>query len=224
MATRPSVPAGIFSSVGNDKYDYCFRGSEMIRLGDHPARRVDEMEEELRLPAVRDTDPESAPTLCHVTRVFRNAPARIWYVFVAAKGIGTTANHPFYVQGKGWVRASNLVPGDMLRTLDGGWIAVEGVEDSGITEPVFNLQVESAHTYFVEVNESVAILVHNSSVGSFIARRLDQVAWAVNHPVTAYGAVTSSVMDAWKGNVDSGVRQLKGINSLSQEDSIRVRQ
>ena len=44
---------------------------------------------------------------------------------------------------------SKLLAGDQVRTLDGRWIPVDGVEDSGKVEPVFNLQVEGAHTYFV---------------------------------------------------------------------------
>jgi Pretoxin HINT domain len=167
--TRMSVPAGVFSSVGDDRYDYCFAAGTRILLADHPPRNIEAMEEQLRLPAVLDTDPEGKPALCHVLQVFRNAPAPIWHVQVAGDVIRTTANHPFYARSKGWVAAAKLQPGDELRTFDGGWIAVESVEDSGVVEPVFNLHVEGNRTYFVQLPGGPAVLVHNNSFTDYVS-------------------------------------------------------
>jgi hypothetical protein len=74
--------------------------------------------------------------------------------------IKTTAYHPFYVDGKDWVRAGNLAAGDKITTLDGGTITIIGISTERFAEPVvvYNLTVADFHTYFVG---STGILVHN---------------------------------------------------------------
>ena len=74
--------------------------------------------------------------------------------------INTTDNHPFYVEGKGWVPAIELEAGDELRTADGRIEVVEDVNIEYLEEAVliYNLEIEGYHTYFVS-DESV--LVHN---------------------------------------------------------------
>ncbi len=75
--------------------------------------------------------------------------------------INTTDNHPFYVEGKGWVPAIELEEGDVLRTADGETEAVKDVTVEYLEDAVLinNLEIEGYHTYFVS-DESV--LVHNT--------------------------------------------------------------
>jgi hypothetical protein len=61
----------------------------------------------------------------------------------------TTAEHPFWVRGRGWTAASQLRVGDALRSHDGQWLAVEGVRNTGRAEVVYNCRVAEYHTYFV---------------------------------------------------------------------------
>lgn len=74
--------------------------------------------------------------------------------------IDTTANHPFYVIGKGWVAAGDLVDGDEVYNLDGSTSTIIGSEIEVLDEPVlvYNLEVEDFHSYFVGC---VPVLVHN---------------------------------------------------------------
>ena len=74
--------------------------------------------------------------------------------------INTTENHPFYVEGKGWVTASQLETGDKLHTKDGKIQVVKEVSVEKLDEPVkvYNLEVDEQHTYFVS---RVGVLVHN---------------------------------------------------------------
>ncbi len=74
--------------------------------------------------------------------------------------INTTDNHPFYVEGKGWVPAIELEAGDVLRSADDDVEVVNDVYVEYLDEPVliYNLEIEGYHTYFVS-DES--ILVHN---------------------------------------------------------------
>jgi hypothetical protein len=74
----------------------------------------------------------------------------------------TTADHPVYVEGKGWIWAENLAIGDRLRRADGGTATVLAIERIELDElqPVYNFTVKGPHTYFVMDSE---ILVHNTA-------------------------------------------------------------
>ena len=74
--------------------------------------------------------------------------------------IDTTTNHPFYVDGRGWVAAGDLEIGDTFVTADGDEVEVTDVEIEKLAEPitVYNLEVEDYHTYFVG---EYGVLVHN---------------------------------------------------------------
>jgi hypothetical protein len=69
----------------------------------------------------------------------------------AASGqvIRSTAEHPFYAEGCGWVAAGDLRPGDQLVSHDGQRLAVAEVYDTGTYERVYNLAVAGFHTYFL---------------------------------------------------------------------------
>jgi hypothetical protein len=82
--------------------------------------------------------------------------------------ITTTANHPFWVQSKGWTLVRDLKPGDEMLTYDGTKATVKQVYLDNSKDEVYNLEVEDFHTYFVE---SPGIWVHNKSPMDF--RRLD---------------------------------------------------
>jgi hypothetical protein len=79
--------------------------------------------------------------------------------------IRATPNHPWYVKDRGWVATIDLRPGNLLRTSTGEWRRISHVEDNGEVEPVYNLQVAEARTYYVrEPNgRDVPVLVHNRS-------------------------------------------------------------
>jgi RHS repeat-associated protein len=71
----------------------------------------------------------------------------------------TTPEHPFWVDGKGWVTALTLRAGEMLRTLNQGNARVESVRKAGAAR-VFNFEVADAHTYFAG-DDRTQVLVHN---------------------------------------------------------------
>ena len=67
--------------------------------------------------------------------------------------IGTTAEHPFWVVGKGWINANELAPGDTLIGKDGQTVVISRVEDTGEWATVYNMRVADWHTYFVGAAE-----------------------------------------------------------------------
>ena len=76
------------------------------------------------------------------------------------KNIDTTANHPFYVEEKGWVAAAEIEAGDKLHTGNGEVVTVTSNRTEKLAKPikVYNLEVEDFHTYYVTEDE---VLVHN---------------------------------------------------------------
>ena len=71
----------------------------------------------------------------------------------------TTAPHPFYVVGKGFVAASELTAGDDLSLADGSVADVIGLTiqlaASGESFTTYNFEVADFHTYFVNAEGGV---------------------------------------------------------------------
>ena len=95
-----------------------------------------------------ESNPDGLLMAKQVEEVFVRT-GRVWHLHVGGQLIRTTGEHPFYVKGRGWVAALELLPGDLLATEDGQWVPVEEVYDTGEYETVYNLRVADFHTYFV---------------------------------------------------------------------------
>jgi hypothetical protein len=72
--------------------------------------------------------------------------------------IETTENHPFYVEGRGWTRVDELIPGDLVPSASNGLLTVSALEWTNRIEVVYNFGVDEFHTYFVG---EVGAWVHN---------------------------------------------------------------
>ena len=89
--------------------------------------------------------------------------ANIRHMQANGKTLRTTAEHPFFVYGKGWMKCSALQPGDELRSHNGRRVFVERVYDSGVQENVYNCRVEEHHTYFVGMRDwDFSVWAHNT--------------------------------------------------------------
>jgi len=71
--------------------------------------------------------------------------------------LSTTDEHPFWVEGSGWVRADNLQPGDRVRGID-GWLTTATAAFSNRRTTVYNLAVNGRSNFFVGPD---GIWVHN---------------------------------------------------------------
>ena len=73
--------------------------------------------------------------------------------------VDATTSHPFYVVGRGWVAAGDLAVGDAIQALSGDAGVVTGLRLEKLESPipVYNLDVEDFHSYFV----AGGVLVHN---------------------------------------------------------------
>lgn len=83
---------------------------------------------------------------------------------VGDRVIRTTAEHPFWVRGKGWLPARDILAGDELYGHDGRWTAVTANVDTGRWARVYNLRVADYHTYFVGgLDWEFSVWAHNAS-------------------------------------------------------------
>ena len=114
-------------------------------------------------------DPEGPLAVREVEEVFVRL-AETLVVRAGGREIRTTARHPLWVRGKGWLEASEVRAGDCLLSHDGGWVPVEGVEETGEVETVYNLRIGDYHTYFVGSEDwGFSVWAHNVYTDTFDA-------------------------------------------------------
>ena len=149
----------------------CFTGDTLV-AAENGQKRIDEIEVGDKVWAFNVETRESE--LKTVTKVYVHSVAEILRLYTDEGDIDTTANHPFYVIGKGWVAAGDLVVGDEVYNLDETASAILGLEIEILDEPVlvYNLEVEDFHSYFVGC---VPVLVHNyvASSGNVYPENID---------------------------------------------------
>lgn len=135
----------------------CFTGDTLVAV-EGGQKRIDEIEVGDKVWAYNVETGETE--LKTVTKVYVHSVDEILHLYTDEGDIDTTSNHPFYVIGKGWVAAGDLVAGDEVYNLDGTISTILGSEIEVFDEPllVYNLEVEDFHSYFVGC---VPVLVHN---------------------------------------------------------------
>ena len=99
-----------------------------------------------------------------VTGTFEHSSGEVLNLFIAGEAtpIGSTANHPFWSEDRqDFVQAGSLEPGEHLRLADGRTPVVTAAVPRSQSVPVFNLEVDGEHVYYVAAR---GVLVHNSCV------------------------------------------------------------
>ena len=81
----------------------------------------------------------------------------------AASTIRTTPEHPFAIDGAGWVPAADLTTGMKTIDMDGNLGTITALTDAPGLHTVHNFSVTDDHTYFVS---ELAVWVHNQSYGA----------------------------------------------------------
>ena len=111
---------------------------------------------------VISTDPETMETSPKtVLETYIREVTTLVHLTVNGEEIVTTVDHPFYVQGRGFVEVGKLLVGDKLLDVNGNVLLVENFDVELTDEPVtvYNFQVEDFHTYHVS---EFGLLVHNA--------------------------------------------------------------
>jgi hypothetical protein len=94
-----------------------------------------------------------------ITAVWVHEDAIVEELTVDGETLTTTPEHPFFVEGRGWVPAGELREGQRIRRADGGSGIVQGVRFEQRPQVMYNLTVDTAHTFFVGDGQW---LVHNT--------------------------------------------------------------
>ena len=99
-----------------------------------------------------------------VRDTFHSAVTELVHLVIDGECFISTHNHPFYVDGNGFVEAGKLRIGDCLYNKDGDKHILESISFESLEHPVevYNIEVEDYHTYYVGVG---CIFVHNKCVG-----------------------------------------------------------
>lgn len=113
---------------------------------------------------VLSTNTDTMETGCKkVLEKYVRKTRELVHIIVGGKEIVSTPDHPYYVEGRGFVNACQLCIGSPLLDADGKILKVEQIykEQLGKNEEVkvYNFQVEDWHTYHVGEME---VLVHNA--------------------------------------------------------------
>jgi hypothetical protein len=140
----------------------CFTGEMLIDWAGGK-KRADAVELGDLLWSRDENDPDGELVLKRVLSVMVRT-ARIWHLRVAGQVLRTTGEHPFWSENRqAWLAVHELRVGDVLRTRDGRLLVVEGVEETGTWERVYNWEVEDYHTYFVSASEDApSFWAHNT--------------------------------------------------------------
>jgi hypothetical protein len=96
--------------------------------------------------------------LREVQQTFRRSVDTLIELRIGSETIVTTTEHPFWVEGLGWMDAAALVPGQKLRTFTGEPQQMSSFARVQHPATVYNFEVEGFHTYFVSHG---GFLVHN---------------------------------------------------------------
>ena len=127
-----------------------------------PTRLIEEFQVGDTILSKSENDPDSPLQTRRVEKLFKLS-APVIELQVGGQLIETTAEHPFFVIEKGWVRARDLITGDMLVGHDDKQTPVESISTTERTETVYNLRVAEDHTYFVGSDDwGFSVWVHNA--------------------------------------------------------------
>jgi len=137
----------------------CFDGDTLIATNEGQ-KRIDEIEVGDYVWAYNVETGELE--LKEVLTVYVKENDEILHLKTTEGDIDTTTNHPFYVVGKGWVAAGDLEVEDEILTIDGklGNVLSFELEKLAAPIPVYNIEVDEFHTYFVGDGDGW-VLVHN---------------------------------------------------------------
>jgi hypothetical protein len=183
-----AAATGAFGAALSQKwYDAsCFTGDTQL---DTPEgrKRIDAFVVGDALMQRDEFDPEAPVTIGRVEVVFVRT-GLLFEVTVNGRRIETTAEHPFYVVGQGWTPAGRLAPGTVLLGRDGRCLVVDGVQNTGRTDTVYNLRVSPGHTYFVSNDDwGFSVWVHNANyVTANCPGRLHQVVESFSNASAAF--------------------------------------
>ena len=164
-------------------------------------------------------DPESGETSARpVVDTYVHEDVETYAVETSTGTVTSTAEHPFWVEGRGWTPVRELQPGDKLVDADGVRVELVAVTPTGETATVHNLNVEGLHSYHVGAGDSW-VLVHNncsSDLGPGVPGGVDNL----QNPAQM---ATDDALDTATDFLGPNYRDMSGGRFLSEDGLRQVR-
>ena len=153
LKRRESTQAGRCIGAGRN----CFKAGTQVRTKEG-YKNIEDIEVGDEVLAYDEETGEQAYK--PVVHLFRNETKEWYHVFIDGEEIECTGEHPFYVEGKGFIPAKELKSGDKCLLSTGEDVIIEKVEVEKLTEAetTYNFEVADFHTYYVTDKD---VLVHN---------------------------------------------------------------
>ena len=213
----------------------CFVAGTKVRSDDNVYKIIDGLLAKGKVKTPRQDDPEGEHDDYEILETYHNVPQPVWLLKIentktnSTFELRATKEHPFYVPDKGWVQVNALELGEKFLNAKGEKCLVL-IEKEFEFEPVpvFNINVNDAHTYFVGENDDDAVLVHNQCYWWEVTKGFgDGLCTGVKGVVNgASGAVVSTVTlgyrdyngpfemnekdIAYGGNISQGIARASG--------------
>ncbi|WIV60944.1 RHS repeat-associated core domain-containing protein [Amycolatopsis nalaikhensis] len=184
--------AGAAESSAKDVAPGCLKHSFVagtrILLSDGTSKPIEQVHDG---DVVQSTDPATGTVEQHRvvgTLVHTDEYERTEITFESGGSLVATDWHPVWLEEVGdWVPVGSLEPGDHLRSAKGAGVAVKAVRHFRHDAPVYDLTVDSVHSYYVLAG-AVSLLVHNCGegyerpAGKFVDKE-SRIARATGHSV-----------------------------------------
>jgi hypothetical protein len=201
----------------------CFAAGTPI-LTDGGWKPIEDVRPGDRVLSAPEDDPDAPPVYRFVEETFqRYSP--VMELRVGGRTILTTAEHPFWVDGKGWVDAQQLRAGDLLRTHDGRLLPIEEAGRPREAAPVYNMRVAEYHTYFIGCDEwGFGVWAHNAGgYGPVRAGQAGEAAAGITKTTGSFGSLTGKrslrIPDEYIPGVS--ITEVKNVAKLHLSSQIR---
>ena len=161
-----AATGGVLTKVSGSA---CFVAGTEVLLADGTSKAIEDVViGDLVLAADAETGETQAKP---VVDTYVHEDVETWQVETSSGTVTSTAEHPFWVEGRGWTPVRELEPGDKLVDAEGVRVELVSVTSTGQTARVHNLNVEDLHSYYVQAGER-SLLVHNTCTSDEISSPL----------------------------------------------------
>ncbi|MFD2503154.1 polymorphic toxin-type HINT domain-containing protein [Paenibacillus septentrionalis] len=186
----------------------CFTAGTKV-LTDEGEKNIEDIEVGDKVLAKDEFNPDGELAYKEVTALYTNYRNDIIKLYIGDLLIETTDNHPFWVEGRGWVFADELKVGDKLQKADGSNLTIDSVEFVLLDEPVmvYNFTVADYHTYYVT---DLGIWVHNTWCFDAAAFEKKIANMSSNERVATVRSTASDIASQLKWTKDSKLTRING--------------
>ncbi len=191
----------------------CFK-IETLVLCEEGYKRIEDIKVGDKVYAYDEKTKDKA--LKKVVRLFKNKTKKWIHIFADKEEIICTGEHPFYIKGRGFVKAESIFEKEEVILYNGNTSIISKIEIEYLEkeEETYNFEVEDYHTYYVS---KYGVLVHNRCVREDLYRGGDDfTAQLKDVRLTKNGMVKPTHGVSLNSNLD----ELSRFNKISKVDSI----